>query len=741
MQQPEYLDNLFYRQPNKFAFTLIVNFTDRYLLPNAPRNWEGNLINWARSDTYYGMIRSFTVPMDFVLDGATILREQFYTYGIGAQVQLEIAKFNATTYNYEVFYLGDIDFTNFKDTGSIDGYIVTCNLVQGGIMKAVKAYADVKYTIPLDVPLAKTVSLTPIKLQEYADWIVQGIRPDANNGEFPALQIVNNDQKSVIASAYAQPQIVYDGSPNFATAGCMFYIAQISGRVKFTNVDIEGAIISLGGSTDCEVSIYSSIHGEVFQFYGKINPPNFDPISYQGDFFVDVVAGEKLFFYTRSNAPGTYAYITSGTWRATYDTISPATDCLTVDAFYLFQQLMKQMNGSINIPCQSYLLTQQFVGLQITCGDAIRPVEITDVQAGDTLNAGQKYRVVFGDIVYGATTYHTGDIFFADANHASFTTANDGYCQTDNSVPQIVTTWTDFFKSMNAVLNVGWGTEIIGGVETSVLEQKSYFFKGNLKAIDVGEVGSFGLSVYLPYIFNSVQYGYVDQQYDNLNGVTEFNSTAFRQFPIKAINNQLDLVSVYRGDSLGIEGLRINISNSGAGTQNSAPNNDVFMIVVDSVPVGGKYIPYVMPSYSGVTTNLYNMPISPARNLSRHGDYLHGMLDKLDGENIIFTSALKNYNLITTDANGFTVSERANTAIVSLPGKLFLPYVAEILVKEPVNMLSLIDMYPTGRIDFSVDGNKFSGFIIDVSTDTDQNKSQKIKLLYTAGNNMSLNIV
>lgn len=739
MQQPARLDNLFYRQPNKFAFTLIINFTQRILLPNAPRNWEGNLINWARSDVYYGMIRSFTAPMDFVLDGATILREQFYTYGIGAQVQLEIAKLNGATYNYDAFYLGDIDFTNIKDTGAKEGYVFTANLVQGGIMKAVKAYADVKYTIPFPTT-ANTTSLTPIKLQEYADWIIQTTIPDANNGYFPALVLVNNEQKSTIASARQQPEIVYDGSPNFATAGCFFYEAQITGSVRFTNVDINFFWLNFfGGHHDGEIFIQTST-GQQFTIFSMVDPPNATPFSYTSDFTINVVSGERVFLYTRSDGAGCYCVFETSSFRATYDTISPETDCITIDAYYLYQQLIAKMVG-IPTRCQSYLLTQTFPNLQITCGDAIRPVEISDVHAGDILNASQEYRVVFGTVVYGSVTYNIGDIIIANASHASFTTTNDGYCQTDNSTPQIVTSWADFFKSMNGVLNIGWGTEIQGGSEVAVLEQKNYFFKSNLRAIDVKEVGDFALTVYTPYLYNSVQYGYSDHQYDNLNASTEFNSTTYSQFPIAAINKQLDLISVYRADSLGIEGLRINISNAGSGPQNSAPNNDVFMIVVSPVKVGGKYVPYIMPSYSGVGTNLYNMLISPARNLLRHGDYLHGILDKYDGENITFTSALKNYNLVSTDANGVVVKENANISISGLPGKLFLPYLAEILIDEPFNMLNLVDMYPTGRIDFSVDGNMFSGFIIDSSTDTDTNKPQKIKLLYTPLNNMVLNIV
>lgn len=736
MQVPSLLTNLFYRQPNKFEFTLITNFTKRETLPNAPRNWEGSLINWARSDKYYGMIRSFTQPMDFVLDGATILREQFYQYGIGAQVQLEIAKFNASTYNYEVFYLGDIDFTNFKDTGSIDGYIVTVNLVQGGIMKAVKAYEDVKYTIPLAGQ--QIVNPTPIKLNENCDYILTAYADGVEDG-YPGLRIVNNDQKSTVNSVQDLDNIPAP-PPDFSTENAWFFRATTDGNVKITATEILGTIIAGIVHVHYNLSIYRSDNTIAYTLLDvNVTDPTY-PFGINFETVIPVLAGEKLFLYGRFFDHGEVE-IAEGQLSLAYSTISPNSDVLAVEPFYLFSNLMKQMNGNVPVPCQSYLL-KDWQGLKITCGDAIRPVITSDVQSGDTMNPGQEYTVVFGTVTYGFSIYPINSIIIATASYPTFTTSDDGYLQTNNAAPAIVTSFTDFFKAMNAILNVGWGTQTIGGVEYSVMEKKSYFYQNTLKAISVGEVGSFGLSVYLPYLYNSVKYGYVDQTYDQINGITEFNSQANAQFPLTVINKELDLVSPYRADSTGVELIRVNLSNSGSGNSNTSGNNDVFLIHCNDFPAGdGKYVPLVVPSFSGVDTNLYNMMISPKRNLLRHGDYLHGILDKLDGENIVFTSALKNYNLISTDITSLVVSERANISIGSLPLKLFLPYEAEILVKEPFNMLDLVDKYPTGYIAFTVNNNPYGGFIIDSNTDTDQNKPQKIKLLYTPDSQMQNNII
>jgi hypothetical protein len=741
-----FLQNLFYRQPNKFRFTLIENFVKYSVLPNAPQGWEGNLINWARSDTYFGMVRSFTVPMNFVLDGAWILRNQFYTFGIGAQVQLLIEKFNADTYNYETLFLGDVDFSNLKDTGSVNGYVLTCNIVEGGITKFVKAFEDVVYTIPLSDPRAITVHLTPVKLVETAAFIFTPYDNPVEDG-FPGLQIAQNDPKATVISSQNVPN--HPSPPvNFATTGLWFYRATVDNVVTVTGINISGGFRNnIVGSPIIDISIYKQDGTKVYTVYTAQS----SNLNFNINFTTQIAVNKNDTLYLFITFPGTHgiAVINSGELDLKYNTISPATTCKAFRAYDLFQILMSNMFGStatinnpngntvIPVPCQSYLL-QQWKQLVITCGDSIRPFEVSDVNAGDTLNTGQEYTVVYGTILYGLTYYNTGDIFTANLRVKSFSTINDGYCQTSNNDPAIITSFKDFFKSINCLLGAGWGVENINGVETSVLEAKSYFYKTNLKAINTGEVGNFTLSVFQNYLYNTIKYGYADQTYDNINGNTEFNSTAFASFPVNAVKKELDLVSTYRADSTGIELIRVNLSNSGAGSSNTSGNTDVFFIHINALPEAGQtyYTPYVYPWFSGVDTNLYNMDISPRRNMLRHGDFIHGSLDKLNGEQITFTSALKNFNLVTTDANGVIVAEKDNISIASLPAKLFLPYQADILVKEPFNMLSLIDKYPTGFIQFVMDGNNYNGFIYNSSTDVNENKPQKLKLIFTSNNDL-----
>jgi hypothetical protein len=85
-------------------------------LPNAPDGWQDTTVSYARNPKYIGYLRSFSVPFKFVLDGAHILRDIVYRGFIETPVNLEIHRLNRDTYKHDLFYSGEIDFTNFADT-------------------------------------------------------------------------------------------------------------------------------------------------------------------------------------------------------------------------------------------------------------------------------------------------------------------------------------------------------------------------------------------------------------------------------------------------------------------------------------------------------------------------------------------------------------------------------------------------------------------------------------------------
>ena len=76
-------------QPHDFRFTLYTEGKE-WVLPQAPEGWEESTLQWARSSEYFGMIRTFSVPLKFVLDGAWLLRRVMYREGVDGSAVLKI---------------------------------------------------------------------------------------------------------------------------------------------------------------------------------------------------------------------------------------------------------------------------------------------------------------------------------------------------------------------------------------------------------------------------------------------------------------------------------------------------------------------------------------------------------------------------------------------------------------------------------------------------------------------------
>jgi hypothetical protein len=129
-------------QPKKIRYTLTYSGTD-YVLDNAPDGWDENLIKWGRSEKYYGLFRSFSIPLGFVGDGRAVVRRAYYTDGVEALVTMKIERLVALDWTYETWYEGRLDFTTYKEEKSK----ATVNIMDAGLSMLVKNNEDKEYGI------------------------------------------------------------------------------------------------------------------------------------------------------------------------------------------------------------------------------------------------------------------------------------------------------------------------------------------------------------------------------------------------------------------------------------------------------------------------------------------------------------------------------------------------------------------------------------------------------------------
>lgn len=652
-------------QPDDFQYILTFEGKD-YVLPNAPEGWEETLISWARSESYTGLVRTFTVPLKLLLDGAWLARQEFYKEGIEGKMTIKVNKLNRSTWKYENLFTGDLDFSNFDDKPEF----VEINAMEAGIGSRIKAYEGVKYTLPLDVADAINIQLPGIKLLESAVLIpIPGAPYPTITGRQVSipLQIISNETKSTVASIQ---EVEYSDlgapPPVLSASNKWFYQATVNGNIRLHGF-FAGSNMFLYFRNASAVSVHD-VGGSL----------NGDDFNIPFDFTLSVVAGQKIFLTGTCFSIGGAPLVFDGELNASYTTVSPPTMCKALRPKYVFQELVKKMNGGASHAIQSFLL-DNWNRLAITSAEAIRQIPN----------------------------------------------------------PKLKTTFKEYFTSINAVTNAGLGIEN----SKVVLEDKSYFYK-NIQATNVGVVKDFSLSPYTPAFYSSIKVGYPDQNYDEVNGRQEVNSEQIYSTPITRVQRELDLMSVYRADPYGIEFLRINLE--GKDSTDSDSDNDVFFIYIKSAPETGQtyYRPEPASAFANVSgttagETIYNLRISPKRNLFRHGNYLRAMLDKLGSYFINFESAKKNVELVSTDLGGLRIAENQNVSIATLGNPLFLPYLATIATDVPRNLQGFLDAFPSGYIGFTFEDKEYKGFIHEASINNAKGSEREFKLLLTPGNDLS----
>lgn len=774
-------------QPKKFKYTLDIRGVDEEVLFTAPDGWLQTNISYKRSKLYGGIIRSLTLPMRFVEKGRSLLRREWYTYGLMARVNLYIYQLDPATWLYFQLYFGKLDFSK-----SIDEYTgFTVNAHENNINVQVDAFADVNYQIPLTLTanqrtawLAKTgvpaevdILLTPLQLQETADFTFS-TSPDFRCNAFFQLGLAGNTQLSVNASVF-NVGFFAQYNPTFANLPYYFFQAQTDTNIRFSTPHdpVTGVLLPNSVSTSIQSGHYQF---NIYKQDGTLmrtlatSPVVTTTVEFRFsfDFSIKVNKGDKLYFYiknlssTGTGPPG--VNMQSGTMSLTYFTSTPATHAKGLRAAYVFDYLVQQMNGTQNpvVNTQSFLLNGQLSQLAITCSNAILTSQLATIyQAGDTLQFGSTYQV-YGDPTIGgvihyfnssgvATTYGIGSTFKAVLGHPTFTndSATDCYVQQISNNPVLIYSFNSFFKSIYGLMcgQVGVGIDPSNG--NYCMEDLRFFYRAGIKALDLGTNidTNWRREPNLEIACNSIKVGYNDEQYDALNGSQEVCSTQEYSLPLIMPVKQADFISPTGAAPFSIEQIRIlpGFNNPPTGTSanfylnSAASKSDAknwFIWLNVNPEIGGWYTPELASSITGVQPGYYNWKLSPKNNIWRGSGYLASIFDKMGSYQLVLTNALKNAGMVTIDG-GIRVSESDPVQISDLGPQIFMPYIWTVNTGLEFNAGQLLSTNPFGEIWFMDRGTQWKCFIEELSVDDGQNSPQTFKLKPVPGSDLSKLII
>lgn len=649
-------------------------------LPQAPGGWIDNTITFARSARYYGINRSFTIPLKFVGDGASIIRSLYYNgKGIEQYLGLIIQKYNDQNDTYELYYRGELDMSKYEDLAA-EG--VNISIMEGGIVKLLKSYENTVYEIPCDgsIPENKKVLISGIRFKDTFKYQVI----ESNDGSYDLYSVpvvfLSNDGDNVGITKG-------DQTDEGVTDDIYYEYMRTSGNYLFKSAyDIQLTIkgtqsitgTNPGGETVFLYFAYSisPISDQRFHIFNGQPITDGQTISTSYEFTFTLPAGKTLFLMRDGDYSGR-AKQNDASFTITFNSKYEDTYVWTIPAADVFRKLVEKVGGSkYGADCT---LLDDNLNLVLTSGDALR--------------------------------------------------------QVDKAV--IKTSIADFFDSMNVVLNASLSNQTLPGKKESLFfERKGYVFNSSVIDLDLGEVSEFKISAAADYICSNLKIGYSPQSYDEKAGRLEYNTTAQYKAPISRLQKDLILVSKYRADSYGVEYTRFN-AGGGKSTTNNASDNSVFILNVD--PSSGIVKRVTYDSISGLDNpeTAYNIEqLTPARLVRTHGNWLRSIMHNQPTASLLFQTLDKNRDLSTTIGSSL-ITENSDVRISTLDSPLFYPIAMSFKTKVPVNFATLQSVAANSHIAFKYNGVQFYGFPIEVSQKPALNESQEWKLLASPINNLS----
>jgi len=631
-----------------------------------PDGWKKIQIQNQRNQTYFAIDRSFTVPLEYVKDGAQILKHIYYNFGVEAKVYMSVCEqrlfLDATNYGfyYTLLYRGEIDLANFKH----DSTKVTVNIMEGGMVKLIKAYENTKYEIPVDVDDAIDILMDGVELKKGGTYSVIEGQLSGSGLVTHSVPILFLNEEGVEVGVLFDSQSFGDTDPRIirnesGTPITFTLVGSIKFKVEYA-ADKYQLLIRKKKADNSFLTLFDS--GQISVSLNTV---------YEIPFSLTITLdnNEQLFFNGKdlanvspSNLPNLRLTYFETDISVKFDFRYRSTTIKALRPLYVFQQLISKMSDGAFVPQSTYLDTIKDV--PITCGDAIRGI--------------------------------TG--------------------------AKIKTSLRDFFTSYNSDFGIGMG--MIGA--TLRLEEKAYLVQ-YADFIDLGEVSKMKVSPATDLLINNIKIGTPNQNYDDVNGKQEFNTTHEYSAPITRIAKDLNLISVYRKDCYGIEFTRLNLD--GKTTTDNDSDNDVFMIHIEDTQQGDGFYHLDRNLNTGATglltpSTVFNLYLTPARALRRNGNYIRSLFYKLEHKYLKFQTTDKNDAVVSGG-----ITERDDIEIASLDPALFSCNYLEFETKVPLNYLELLNANPLKAFKGTWAGFSFIGIPDKVSVQPGDNGSQTFKLL------------
>lgn len=667
-----------------------------YPLVFSPDGWEEIGIKNVRNKKYWAIDRSVSLAFKYVEDAAKILKYIFYVKGVEESVYLTICeqrlKYEENVsygYWYKQVFKSEIDLSTYQHNGAD----VTCNTLEDGLAKHLKANENTVYELDLDT----VVKLDGIVLKSSINFLSISEFHSALVSDYNLLWLpvayVGTDGTTPNTAGLSATHEEWNGTSSHDDNRYLdnFFLT----ATDTVTVNIKATITAtLRSGISLELYIKNS-NGTRTQLFilNSDNPATTSPFvkeqTYDIDVNVNMVADEKLYLISEVVESPLIPGVGSGEYQEFSFSIKSEERFRTTYIYAkrpqdVFAELISKISeGEYTADECPYFGELQNWNKVFTSGDAIRGIE------------GAKLKISLS-------------LFF------------------------------EFWDTYDAV---GFRE-----FDKKVLFDRKAALTNNTDLINLGEASKLVLRFDNSFSYNELAVGYPDVKNESgmLNGKNEVNTTFNFTLGTTKTPRKDEKVSKIKVSCYDIENIRI--EGAGKDTTDRKSDNDVYALHISNTLIEAsgdtpahyelnrEYNTYV----SGVDqiSSVFNLIFSPKNCIIRSGDFIHSSFHKCDNKKFKFVSADRNDAM--EYINGSTVIiEKADVLIGGLADPFFTPVSLEIEIDAPEDLLDLLDADPTKGFEFTFEGDTYKGISVENSINPKTNKKQTYKLLNHPDNNLS----
>ena len=730
-------------------------------LPQTPQGWEDILIGWERSLSLHGILRTFTLPLGFVRDGAQIIRDAVYKQSIEEPIQLLILKlvlkYTPSSFNwfYEYFYRGEIDLSTTEDEQDF----VQVSIMEGGITKLLKANEKTVYDFSFDND-SINIEMDGIDLNGSAKYLVpDGIEIDnavysthwmpfsliSVDGIAPGISFVSQNLQDTTGQS-VETRMTSNNYFAVNTHATNTINLRLKGQIKLT-------VTKQNGGNSIQFRFYRSsqttANQSLYQVGLLVNPFAGSTHAIDVDIVIPLGPGEKMFFEGRVGNSGVHTAYVIQPETFIYPEFTNRFDTTYIPAFtrdVLYRKLVGRILGDESLAVSQLCSDNQ--NLCITSFDAVRGFQ----------NATVKVSL------------------------------------------------TDFFSDTDCTLCAGMGIED----GKLVLEKRSYFYNSSAP-VSLGRAKEVKHTPSVDLLYNTFKFGHQKPNIEDVNGKYDPNGSTTWTGPLTRVVKEYNMVSPWKAGPMEIELTRVNLDGkTSTDTQNenevcvinangskvvnasvifnatgnsitipngiklragqrirvqgSTLNDAVFTVlsvgsiitaqlafvdvtVVDEASVavtltfetGAVYTltRVVYDTLEGVPNqSIFNIEqLTPKRMFQQHWEWIRSMHYGLDSQKLVFAGGDKNYKLKTV-LGSVEFDEDADVQIVGMGNINFKPIYDTFKTEVPVNLATILE---TNRCFSYIDenGDEWVGFVFAAGIAPNTMQEQEFKLLMAPQNDLT----